>query len=234
MSQHDDYEQYDEEYHDHFDEYDYHEQGVEEESSILPWLAFGLLLSSRSNNNDKDPLTTFLFFMFLPITFPFLIMKEMAVMALKIVAFLLKGIFKSFEWVFQSMVVDDLKTNVKAKQISKLNKTNSDANHLVIKGHQANNYVAKKYTQVDKSTNSKIVKNKTLKQNSKYNKSIEEVESEINRLEQYKKQLKQQAVNRIKSRDLNKADRGHYYENNDQNAKQNASKLAEQATIKYI
>lgn len=245
MSQQDDYEQFDEGYyqdeHDHFDEYDYHEEGADEDSSLLPLLAIGLLLSNRSRDNDngQDPFTTFLFFMFLPITFPFLLIKEMLSMVFNIIAFMFKGVFSLIEFIFQSIAVDELKKNDRAKQATNSNKANSnkaknDANHIVINNQQANNYFPKRAKTVVKNAKSKAATKSTAQSNAESIDTIEEINRQIQTLEQHKQQLKQQAVNRVKSRDLDKADRGHYYENNDANVKQNASKLAEQATITYI
>ena len=168
-------------------------------------------------------------------------------MVFKIIAFMFKGVFSLIEFIVQSIAMDELKKNDRAKQATNANKTNSnkthnDANHIVINNPQANNYLPKKAQAVVKNTKSKAAPKKSAKSNAQSNvqlnaesnDAIEEINRQIKALEQHKQQLKQQADNREKSRDLDKAKRGHYYENNEANAKQNAAKLAEQATIKYI
>ncbi|WNC70073.1 hypothetical protein RI845_08025 [Thalassotalea nanhaiensis] len=200
-------------YEDSFDEFDYHEAGVEEGLGFLEFAGIAALLGAFNSNQNHveheegNSSAMFWFLVFLPFTFPLLVMAMMVIVPYQILKFVFKLLFK----VIQACIATKPE---KAKPLSSVNSKN-------VTKQSANNYVAKT-TKNSVNANVYVID------------EMEAIDIKIKKLERQKQQLNQQTTDSVKDQGLNNAGRGYYYESNSYNIKKNATKLAEQATIKYI
>ncbi|WNC70796.1 hypothetical protein RGQ13_11705 [Thalassotalea psychrophila] len=80
-------------YEDSFDEFDYHETGVEEGLGFLEFAGIAALLgafNSNQNHAEGNSSAMFWFLVFLPFTFPILVMAMMVIVPFRILKFIFK------------------------------------------------------------------------------------------------------------------------------------------------
>ncbi|WP_068546519.1 hypothetical protein [Thalassotalea crassostreae] len=239
-------------YEDSFDEYDYHEAGVEEGLSFLEFAGiaalFGAFSSNRRYTEEEQQASSsmFWFLLFFPITFPLLVMALMVMIPFKIAKFILKLFFSGLSKAVIAMRKPDTPIkNTVSKSVTRRNQATNAFNNKIpnqsISKDIANNYVVKNAATQNKVTKKNVASNKAMPKNESRAKastdideSIKSIDKQIEKLEQQKEALKQTREHNVKAKNLAEANRVQYYKNTESNMKQNATDLAAKATIKYI
>lgn len=210
-------------YEDSFDEFDYHDAGIEEGLGFLEFAGIAALLGAFNSNQshaeheEGNSFAMFWFLVFLPFTFPLLVMAMMVIVPFQILKFIFKLLYKVIQACTIAKPERAKPERVKPEKAKPLTTVNSKN----VTKQSANNSVVKT-TNNSENANVYVID------------EIEAIDIKIKKLEQQKQQLNQQTTDSVKDKGLNSAGRGYYYESNSYNIKKNATILAEQATIKYI